>query len=195
MLESPIRINWRNWIQRNYFQIETNYMQQKLCSLCYFSSKEREMKQTIVPITQTNRHLLVKSHFPIHQVQDNVKLSTVIHLGSSPTPPDALSLKNSLTSRFRNSQTWGQLRVISGKYIPLTRKHSSRMLADRSVTWISSHQVAMRPIVDRHMLMKTLPSLAIGNKFIEKHCMKQVLPWFWNYSEPCLTNVYWQLWF
>ena len=39
-----------------------------------------------------------------------------------------------------------------------TRKHSSRMRADRAVTRRGSEIVAMRPIVDRQTPVKTLPS-------------------------------------
>ena len=45
-----------------------------------------------------------------------------------------------------------------------TRKHSSRMRTDRAVTRPSSEPVGMRPIVDRQTPVKTLPSLAVGNK-------------------------------
>ena len=44
------------------------------------------------------------------------------------------------------------------------RKHSSRMCADCTVTRPSSEPVSMRPIVDRPTPVKTLPSLAAGNK-------------------------------
>ena len=45
-----------------------------------------------------------------------------------------------------------------------TRKHSSRMHTDRAITRPSSESVSMRPIVDRQTPVKTLPSLAVGNK-------------------------------
>ena len=40
------------------------------------------------------------------------------------------------------------------------------MRTNHTATRKSSDQVAMRPIVDRQMSVKTLPSLAVGNKLI-----------------------------
>ena len=44
------------------------------------------------------------------------------------------------------------------------KKHSSRMRTDRAITRPSSEPVFMRSIVDRQTPVKTLPSLAVGNK-------------------------------
>ena len=46
--------------------------------------------------------------------------------------------------------------------LKITRKHSSRMRTDRSVTRPSSEPVGMRPIVDRQTPVKILPSLAVS---------------------------------
>ena len=40
------------------------------------------------------------------------------------------------------------------------------MRTDRAVTRTSSERVAMRQIVDRQTPVKTLPSLAVGNKLL-----------------------------
>ena len=44
-----------------------------------------------------------------------------------------------------------------------TRKHSSRMRTDRTVTRPSSEAVSIKTIVDRQTSVKTLSSLAAGN--------------------------------
>ena len=45
-----------------------------------------------------------------------------------------------------------------------TRKHSRRMRTDRAVIRPSCEPVTMTPIVDRQTPVKTLPTLAVGNK-------------------------------
>ena len=44
----------------------------------------------------------------------------------------------------------------------ITRKHSSRMRTDHSVTRPSGESVSMRPTVDRQTPVKTLPCLVVG---------------------------------
>ena len=53
----------------------------------------------------------------------------------------------------------------------IKRKHSSRMHNNRVVTRPSSESVSMRPIVDRRMPVKTLPSLAVGNNYVTSICV------------------------
>ena len=53
----------------------------------------------------------------------------------------------------------------------IKRKHSSRMHTDRVVTRPSSESVSMRPIVDRRMPVKTLPSLVVGNNYVTNICV------------------------
>ena len=51
----------------------------------------------------------------------------------------------------------------STKKLHVTRKHSSRMRTDRTITKPNSERLVMRLIVDRQTPVKTLPSLAVGN--------------------------------
>ena len=65
-----------------------------------------------------------------------------------------------------------------------TRKHSSRMRTNRTITRPSSEPVSMRPIVDRQTPVKTLPSLAVGNNHTNIN--------FTHNEDPLITNNFFE---
>ena len=66
-----------------------------------------------------------------------------------------------------------------------TRQHSSRMRTDRAVTTSSSERVSSRPAVDRQTPVKTLPSLAFGNKC--KYMLQLLFIFYLQLNKPSQT--------